>query len=517
MPATSSVRDEAPTYTAEDLLSLDDGQLTEFLKRCERPEGGYDISSASDLHLIEESRRQLLFERLRYGDYFFGPLLAGSTSPVPLDIDTLTKRLVDVAEGPNTPRKYTRRGSRDRHTNSTLSPSSSDDRNMELLRLEELLQHGGRPVALDIASLTESERKELPWLSGPWFRNHSWSSNVVPRIFAIQANRWWNFIKWQVENRGTEAGDYGFTEYLEARRRKGLREYYPRSGPEYDEITARMWEMKRKYREVPGGSFSAYQEAVKKRLASHNFTRKFRLEADPRQQDAWSTWVEYLNFEYFETDRLAALLMTLEEDYIDAWDKFLVVDMSRYDCFGRPLPEPEDNFGALQQRIDTFIRDTDLYRSKERLFCHQRVLTRWILEQLSSIEAETEQQRTAKDCSQSKLPASKKRKQTEEEEAEDEETGRSLKRSKQDSISDQNAAQQPARGRPKNSTKGTASKRGEQKSRLPGQPASPQTNTNLDSQKSQSSKRRSCAEAMVLPSPIRRRSQRLQAQLAKRL
>ncbi|PNP51838.1 hypothetical protein THARTR1_07607 [Trichoderma harzianum] len=513
MPATSSVRDEAPTYTAEDLLSLDDGQFTEFLKRCERPEGGYDISSASDLHLMEESRRQLLFERLRASLR----QLANATEPV-LDIDTLTKRLADVAEGPNTPPKYTRRGSRDRNTNSTLSPSSSDDRNMELLRLEELLQHGGRPVALDIASLTESERKELPWLSGPWFRNHSWSSNEVPRIFAIQANRWWDFIKWQVDNRGTEAaGDYGLPEYLEARRRKGLREYYPRSGPKYDEIIARLWEMKRKDCEVPGGSFSAYQEAVKKRLTSHNFTREFRLEADPRQQDAWTTWVEYLNFEYFETDRLAALLMTLEEDYINAWDKFLVVDMSRYDFFGRPLADPEDNFGALQQRTDTFIRDTDLYRSKERLFRHQRVLTRWILGQLTLIEAEIKQQRTAKDCSQSKPPATKKRKQGDEGEAEDEEGGRSLKRLKQNGASDQNAAKRPVRGRPKNSTKATASKRGARKSRLPTQPASPQTNTNLDSQKSQSSKRRSCAKAMVLPSPIRRRSQRLQARLQERV
>ncbi|KAF3054688.1 hypothetical protein CFAM422_013337 [Trichoderma lentiforme] len=507
MPATSSVRDEAPTYTAEDLLSLDDGQFIEFLKRCERPEGGYDISSASDLHLMVESRRELLFERLRTAMR----QLAKTTEPT-LDIDTLTKRLADVAEGPNTPREYTRRGSRDRNANSTLSPSSSDDRNMELLRLEELLQHGGRPVALDIASLTESERKELPWLSGPWFRNHSWSSNEVPRIFAVQANRWWDFIKWQVDNRDIEVGDYGFPEYLEARRRKGLREYYPRSGPKYDESTARLWEMKRKYREVPGGSFSAYQEAVKKRLASHNFTREFRLKADPRQQDTWTTWVEYLNFEYFEKDRLATLLMTLEEDYVDAWDKFLVADMS--DDFRRPLAEPEDNFGALQQRIDTFIRDTDLYRSKERLFRHQRVLTRWILEQLSLIEAETEQQCTAKDC---KSPAIKKRKEIEDEEDEDEEGGRSLKRAKQDGASDHNAVQQPARGRPKNFTKARASKRGARKSRLPGLPASPQKNTNLDSQKSQSSKRRSCAEAMVLPSPIRRRSQRLQARLQERL
>lgn len=449
--------------------------------------------------------------------------LAKATEPAPLDIDALTKRLADVAEGPNTPRKYTRRGSRDGNTNSTPSPSSSldrrilaNDKDMELLRLEELLQHGGRPVALDIASLTEGERKKLPWLSGPWFRDHEWSSDEVPTIFAIQAHRWWDFIKWQVENRNIKDGDYGFPQYLEAKRRQGLREFYPQSGREYDESTARMWDMgHQNYCEIPGGSFSAYQEAVKKRLASHNFTQEFRLEADPRQQDAWTTWVEYLNFEYFETDRLAALLMILEQGYIAAWDKFLIANSSRYDEFGRPLAEPEDNLGALQQRIDIFIRDTDLYRSKERFFRHQRVLTRWILEQLTLIEAETEQQRTAKDCSQSKPPTSKKRKQTEEDEAEDEEMGRNLKRSKQDGASDQNAAQQPARGRPKNSTKATASRRGTRKSRLPGQPASPQTNRNLNSQKSQSSKRRSCAEAMLLPSPIRRRSQRLQARQAR--
>ncbi|PTB49199.1 hypothetical protein M431DRAFT_98005, partial [Trichoderma harzianum CBS 226.95] len=329
-------------------------------------------------------------------------------------------------------------------------------------------------------------------------------------------NRWWDFIKWQVDNRDIEVGDYGFPDYLEARRRKGLREYYPGSGPEYDESTARLWEMKRKYREVPGGSFSAYQEAVKKRLACHNFTREFRLEADPRQQDAWTTWVEYLNFEYFERDRLAALLMRLEQDYINAWDKFLVVDSSRFDAFGRPLAEPEDNFGALQQRVDIFIRDTYPYRSKEPFFRHQRVLTRWILEQLGLIEAETKQQRTAKDCGQTKFPSSKKRKQAEDEEVDDEESGRSLKRSKQDGASGQNPTQQLARGRPKNFTKARASKRGARKSRLPGQPASSQKNTNLDSQKSQSSKRRSCAEAMVLPSPIRRRSQRLQARLQER-
>ena len=58
-------------------------------------------------------------------------------------------------------------------------------------------------------------------------------------------------------------------------------------------------EMRPKLLEVPSNAgFLVYEEAVKKRLACHNFTRAFQLEDNPRQQGVCTTWVGYLNFEY---------------------------------------------------------------------------------------------------------------------------------------------------------------------------------------------------------------------------
>ncbi|UKZ78283.1 hypothetical protein TrVFT333_006019 [Trichoderma virens FT-333] len=324
MPATSSVGGEAPTYTAEDLLSLDDGQLVEFLKRCSCPTGGYDISSASGFFTMLESRRNELCKRLTECKY-----------PRPLDIDTLMERLASVADGPNDLREY-KLPEWSEDLESTMSLSTPKFEELELMCLEELLQHGGRPVIRDIASLTsltEKERKRLPWVHDPLF------TEEVPRIFSRQADRWWDFMKWQADNRGPEAGDYGVSAYVATHLRRFSLSTDMSQSSELEDSLRRMWEVKMKRLEVPDPSLPAYQEAVKKRLASHHFTQEFRLEADPRKQDAWTTWVEYLNFEYWETDRLTASLGATERGYHDAWDNFRRID----------TPQPSANFGARQE------------------------------------------------------------------------------------------------------------------------------------------------------------------------
>ena len=40
-----------------------------------------------------------------------------------------------------------------------------------------------------------------------------------------------------------------------------------------------------------------YVEQVKRRLALHRFTQTFELEKEPKRQDKWATWIEYLNCE----------------------------------------------------------------------------------------------------------------------------------------------------------------------------------------------------------------------------
>lgn len=51
-----------------------------------------------------------------------------------------------------------------------------------------------------------------------------------------------------------------------------------------------------------GDDFSAYADSVKRRLARHGFIQPFQLQKDPTQQDALTTWIEYLNYEYFWLD-----------------------------------------------------------------------------------------------------------------------------------------------------------------------------------------------------------------------
>ena len=108
------------------------------------------------------------------------------------------------------------------------------------------------------------------------------------------------------------------------------------SEPTFEQAVRKMWEMKPKLREVPSDAgFQAYREAVKRRLASHPFTRAFRLEDDPRQQGDWTTWVEYLNFEYWQADRQAASFKGMESHYHDAWDSLQRLDYPSSPALGR--------------------------------------------------------------------------------------------------------------------------------------------------------------------------------------
>lgn len=67
--------------------------------------------------------------------------------------------------------------------------------------------------------------------------------------------------------------------------------------------------------------FSAYADAMKRRLAQHGFTQPFQLQKDPTQQDALTTWVEYLNYEYFWLDWFSNAIQRLKPDHDKAWRK----------------------------------------------------------------------------------------------------------------------------------------------------------------------------------------------------
>ncbi|KAH6605056.1 hypothetical protein Trco_006763 [Trichoderma cornu-damae] len=92
-----------------------------------------------------------------------------------------------------------------------MPPSPFDAQGLELMCLEELLLNGGRPVAGDIAALTDKERKKAPG----GYMTHC-PKTKYREFFSRQADRWWDFIKWQADNRGPETGDHGCSAYSAA-------------------------------------------------------------------------------------------------------------------------------------------------------------------------------------------------------------------------------------------------------------------------------------------------------------
>ncbi len=62
---------------------------------------------------------------------------------------------------------------------------------------------------------------------------------------------------------------------------------------------------------------------MNRRLTQHGFTWPFQLKEDPKQQDRLTTWIEYLNFEYWWLDRYIATIERLTPDYDKAWQKLV--------------------------------------------------------------------------------------------------------------------------------------------------------------------------------------------------
>lgn len=313
----------------------------------------------------------------------------------------------------------------------TPPPDASED--IETLCYEELIKNGGRPVVpieVLLQASTEPKRrceKVLPWLDDPESENRD---GGMPMVFSRQLERWWEFRKWQSDNRSTAGIDDGFSIFLEAQKRRYTLtgSHALTSDPTFEQTLKRQWAMKLKLREVPGNiGFPAYREAVKRRLASHNFTRSFQLEDDPRQQTNWATWVEYLNFEYWQSDRHAASLKASESRYHNAWDSLQRLDTQQPYALGRVVlscstdssPEsqsfkqqlvtPQAELEALRKKIGEFIRETRPYRQAEEAARRQNILTQWVLEQVHLIETEATQKRTTVTKDQGTVVPSKKR------------------------------------------------------------------------------------------------------------
>lgn len=217
-------------------------------------------------------------------------------------------------------------------------------------------------------------------------------------------------------------------------------------------------EQRYRCREHGCDSFPDYVEAVKRRLARHNFTHPFELDKDLKKQDQLTTWIEYLNYEYWWLDKYTGDIERLAPGHDKAWqelvdteilrphetEEFLLAtaspmerasereqaqrEVERAESEARRIyvttqEEPQrwripkaqrismmragsakllavkgrlDHVRSRNNRITNFIRETFDYADAKRDAARQRILVQWVPEQVPLIEAEMTQSKANK-------------------------------------------------------------------------------------------------------------------------
>ncbi|KAG7287428.1 hypothetical protein NEMBOFW57_006939 [Staphylotrichum longicolle] len=195
----------------------------------------------------------------------------------------------------------------------------------EVVFYEELVAEGGRPVYdISLLNTVSANPSSYRALTSLWKREEGdW------RVFGTQLRRWKEFRMWQRDNRGIVEMDAEFDAHVETRKRR-WRHYGLKDeailGRLASSINREDWDARRirrleEVKELQFGDFPQYVTAVKKRLAAHDFTKRFNLKEDPRSQDALATWIEYLDFEWWWTDKYEDWNQRNVEPHDEAWEK----------------------------------------------------------------------------------------------------------------------------------------------------------------------------------------------------
>lgn len=77
----------------------------------------------------------------------------------------------------------------------------------------------------------------------------------------------------------------------------------------------RAWKHKYDWETSDSRTFLGYAEAAKQRLERHGFARPFQFQEDAKLQDAWTTWVEYIEYQCWRLDTDLASIGRLQADY----------------------------------------------------------------------------------------------------------------------------------------------------------------------------------------------------------
>ncbi|KAK7403871.1 hypothetical protein QQX98_010375 [Neonectria punicea] len=315
------------TLSVDEIAAMSDAELGQFMTKHRHPNGGYELP-IDGWDKLSKDERDRLAERLKAQER--GLAQSPTACSRPLDLDDLDARLRQVSPD----KSFSLRP----ETRTTRSPTPPFDPTIgETEDYYELVHEGGRPLyPVDLIQDMFRDPDNYAETLRPWQVN---ISPVSPSgIFQKQLQRWQDFRKWQNDNRGREDNDGGFPAYIEWR--KHIIQQHMRSksaAKRLAEIEAdpsclksgwdrRQWERERQRchcRERGCQGFRDYTEAVKRRLARHGFTQPFKLDEDPKNQDKLTTWIEYLNYEYWWLDKYTSDIERLEPEHDKLWQELI--------------------------------------------------------------------------------------------------------------------------------------------------------------------------------------------------
>ena len=197
------------------------------------------------------------------------------------------------------------------------------------------MKEGGRPLFLrdqieDISSNPERYHSLLrPWAADPDLPcpGEDW------QVFSKQVESWHEFRRWQRDNRvrfdeDKELAIYheewdikvnirgGFSDTSETKHREQTHSSWLET-----DRHVRAWKHKYDWETSGSRTFLGYAEAAKQRLERHGFVRPFQLQEDAKLQDAWTTWVEYIEYHCWRLDTDLASVGRLQAEYDAAWKK----------------------------------------------------------------------------------------------------------------------------------------------------------------------------------------------------
>ncbi|KAK2611953.1 hypothetical protein QQS21_002059 [Conoideocrella luteorostrata] len=365
----------AAATTVREVLALDEDQLIKFMNDC-RTSKGFDVSRVTDLRFVPAGLRDQLAEKL----------IVTMDKACPLDTDELSSRLDALADDDGPCERTQGEDVESPTGNQWPSFPERYNRRFKDSCYSQLVGAGGRP-AMSLEHLQHTPTsKEAPasqetlraWLDNTDSAIPDGDGDLLAESF--QQN-------WQWDNRGKYAGDEGFTAFLASQRWRWRRRggFNLEFDPSEEKTAKETWEQKERHLELSGREgLAAYGQAVKRRLASHQFTQPFQLAEDPRQQDPWTTWVEYLGYVYWCEDRAQAEMQAEEPRFLQALkdaQRFRKVLLS---AIFKTTMVPGVDTSYLH--MNKFIERTQIFRRRVAAVHRFAERAKWVLGELSLID-----------------------------------------------------------------------------------------------------------------------------------